>query len=295
MRRNFISVLITLFVLFPLAASAKDVKIIDDGITLNARLEIAEGKSLEDGVVLMLHGTLAHHGMDTIKGLQDVLLERGINTLAISLGYKIDDRYGMYDCKQTHRHLYTDAIDELTAWVKWLEAQNVGPITLFGHSRGGAQAARYLTETPSAKIIRAVLLAPATWSQERTANGFKKNHKKELTKVLEQAEALVAKGKGAQVIEKVGFLYCPEGNATAETFVSYYRPDTRFDTPTLLTKIKVPTLVIAGSQDTVVKDIGEKISALADDEKLTFTMIEDADHFFLDLFAEDVADQIIGE
>ncbi|MEK9725450.1 MAG: hypothetical protein VW405_18500, partial [Rhodospirillaceae bacterium] len=38
------------------ASAAEEVRITSGGLTLNARLELAEGKTLADGVVLMVHG-----------------------------------------------------------------------------------------------------------------------------------------------------------------------------------------------------------------------------------------------
>ena len=58
--------------------------------------------------------------MEPIANLQDVLTERGFNTLAITLSLGISDRKGIYDCAQPHRHLHTDALDEISAWLQWV-------------------------------------------------------------------------------------------------------------------------------------------------------------------------------
>ncbi len=36
------------------------------GLTINANLELADGKALQDGVVLILHGTMAHNLMEIV-------------------------------------------------------------------------------------------------------------------------------------------------------------------------------------------------------------------------------------
>lgn len=273
-----------------LPATAEEVRLKPGTQTLNAQLDLASGKALKDGVVLIVHGTLAHNDMETLKTLRGVLNDRGLNTLAINLSLAIDDRHGMYDCKTPHRHKHLDALDEIAAWMDWLKGQGAGPVVLFGHSRGGNQAARFAAERGNPMIAKLVLLAPATWNAEKTAQGFEKSHSRPLAPDLTAAEALVKAGKGDQLLDKPGLLYCPTAKVSAASFVSYYRPDPRFDTPSILGEIKVPVLVMAGSNDTVVADLPQKMTGKADGAKVAFKVIDGADHFFLDLYAEDVAD-----
>jgi len=294
MPHHSIRIILGLFLIFAVssAPSADDITLRSGGLELNGRLEVAEGKSLTDGVVLMVHGTLAHNAMETIQGLQDVLTEREINTLAITLSLGISDRKGMYDCAKTHRHRHTDALDEIALWLDWLKAKGAKDVTLFGHSRGGNQAAWFAAERQHDLLQRLALLAPATWNAERAASGFKKNHGRDLAVVIKEAQALAAQGKGDEPMKGTGVLYCPEADVTPNSFLSYYLPDDRFDSPALLDKIKQSVVVIAGSNDTVVAGLAERVEPMADAKNLRFVLIEDADHFFLDLIAEDVADAI---
>ena len=280
-----------LFLLFDAPSSKSDeVKVKHAGLTLNAELQLAEGKGLQHGAVLLVHGTLAHNGMDTIKNLSEVLNERGLNTLAINLSLGVNDRHGMYDCNTISRHKHLDALEEIAVWVEWLQSRDVGEIVLFGHSRGGNQVARYVTEKDVTNLTKAVLLAPSVWSAERAARGFMSRHGKSLAKVLARAEAQVKRGGADQTLLGVGLLYCKNADATASSFVSYYGSDTRFNTPSILKEFKIPVLVISGGKDTVVKRLAEAVRPIADGKLISFGMVDDADHFFLDLFAEDVAD-----
>jgi len=294
MPHQSIRLILGLFLIFAVSSdsSADDITLRSGGLELNGRLEVAEGKSLADGVVLMVHGTLAHNAMETIQGLQDVLAEREINTLAITLSLAISDRKGMYDCAKTHRHRHTDALDEIALWLDWLKAKGATDVTLFGHSRGGNQAAWFAAERQHELLQRLALLAPATWNAERAAAGFKKSHGRDLAAVIEGAQALVGQGKGGQPMKGIGVLYCQGADVTADSFLSYYLPDERFDSPALLKKIKQPVAVIAGGKDTVVAGLVERVEPMADGKNLRLVLIEDADHFFLDLMAEDVADAI---
>ncbi len=285
---RFLSVL--LLALSTMAAHADEVRIKHAGLTLNAQLNMADGKALKDGAVMLVHGTLAHNGMDTIKNLSDVLNERGFNTLAINLSLGVDDRHGMYDCKVPHRHKHLDAVAEIAAWFDWLKAKDTGDVVLFGHSRGGNQVTRFATEKGHAALSRLVLLAPATWNRDASAKGYERSHGRSLDAALSDAEARIAAGKGDQMIPGNGLLYCPGADATAKSVVSYYKPDSRFDTPSILKELKLPVLVVAGGKDTVVKGLAERVEPMADGKRLHFGLVDDADHFFLDLYAEDVAD-----
>ncbi|MDH5361194.1 MAG: alpha/beta hydrolase, partial [Gammaproteobacteria bacterium] len=123
--------------LFPWSVYSAEVSRIEQGQKLIANLELAEGKHLRDGVVLMTHGTLAHGQMEIMSTLQGLLKDNGINTLSINLSLGLDSRHGMYDCNVPHRHKHQDAMQEIDGWIKWLGSKNAGPVVLLGHSRGG--------------------------------------------------------------------------------------------------------------------------------------------------------------
>lgn len=274
------------------AAHADKVRLKHGDLTLNGLLQLADGKTLKDGLVLVVHGTLAHNDMDTLNNLRTILKDRGLSTLAINLSLAVDDRHGMYDCATPHRHHHLDALEDIDLWMDWLKGQGAGPVILFGHSRGGNQAARFAAERGHTLLSKLVLLAPATWDAAKAAAGFEKTHGRPLAPALDKAEALVKSGKSDAMMPKMGLLYCPGADVMAGSFVSYYRPDPRFNTPAILGEIKVPVLVMAGSEDNVVADLPDRMEGKADGKRISFEVIDGAGHFFLDLFAEDVADRI---
>jgi pimeloyl-ACP methyl ester carboxylesterase len=291
--RSGLVVLVTLCVALMLVltpARAENVQIKPGNITLNGYLEVAPGASLTDGVVLMVHGTLAHGKMEIMSTLQRAFAERGINTLAITLGLGIDNREGMYDCAIPHNHRNSDAVKEIDAWVAWLKEQGVGRIALLGHSRGGNQASWYLADYDEPAVEKLILIAPRTWSAHEDLEEYKSKYNTPLDSVFKRAKALVESARGGEYIEVPGFLYCENVRVTADTFVDYYEPDERFDTPTVLFFIKKPVLVFTGSEDTVVPDLPEKMEPLSEAANIRWEVIEGADHFFRDLYAEDVAD-----
>ncbi|MEW5839293.1 MAG: alpha/beta hydrolase [Pseudomonadota bacterium] len=273
------------------SAQAEEVTTKLDGVNLRANLEMAAGKSLKDGAVLITHGTLAHNDMELIKGLQAGLKAKGYNSLAINLSLGLDKRASaMYDCPTPHVHKHTDAVGEIAAWTTWLKDKGATRITLMGHSRGGNQTAWALAEKDDAAITSAILIAPQTWEAGYHLKDYKAKYKADLAPLLAKAEKLVAEGKGDTLID-MDFIYCEKTRAAAKSVVSYYKDDARMDTPTLLAQSKKPVLVIIGSADTTVKGLPEKMAKAADGKRIKAYTVEGADHFFMDLYTDEVVEQ----
>lgn len=281
------------FVMAPDAhATDEAVSLQHEGLALNGRLVVADGNALTDGVVLITHGTLAHNGMEIIQAMQTALSERGHNSLAITLSLGLDNRTGMYDCKVSHTHKHTDALDEIGLWLDWLKGQGVENVTLMGHSRGGNQTAWFAAERPDPVVKKVALIAPQTWDEQGQAGSYEKGYGVPLAQRLEQAQKMVSTGKGQEMMNDIGFIYCPGANASAEAFVSYYQPDPRMHTPNLIPEIKVPVLVVAATEDQVVKGLPEAMAPLVEAGQAQMKIVDGADHYFLDFFIEDAADAV---
>lgn len=269
-------------------ASAEDVKQTYQGKTLNANLVYADGKSYGDNVVLLLHGTLTHNGRSTYADLQNNLAKEGITSLSMNLSLGLSDRRGEYDCATPHTHKHTDAIAEVGVWMDWLKQQGVKKVSVMGHSRGGNQIAWYVSEKDSDAVNKVILLAPATGEQQ-SGKEYQEKYGKPLNSVLKNAKDMVKAGKGKEMMKDTDFIYCEKAQVTAEAFVDYYDVKPKFDTPTVLKSIKKPTLVIVGSEDTVVPELPKRLEAIKGQKNVTITTIDGGDHFFVDLANEDVA------
>lgn len=273
----------------PAMAGNSDVELEIGGSTALGTLNVPNGKSLSDGVLVLTHGTLAHKDMELIKALQAGLAERGIATLAHTLTLSLDRRKGMYDCKQPHAHAHSDGVNEIGAWVDWLKKQGAGKISVLGHSRGGNQVAWYASN--NGDIEKVVLLAPALGlSGKFAAEVLKRRSGADITPYVDTASALASQGKSESMLDVPAFIYCPEGKASARALLSYYTDDERRNAIANIKNIAAPILVIAGSKDTAVPDVPKKIKPIADGTKVRFALVEGADHMFLDFYAEDVAD-----
>jgi pimeloyl-ACP methyl ester carboxylesterase len=291
MRNLFIILLLNLCLAF--TASAGVVTLSHEGRTLNARLEPVGSDWQSGPVVLMTHGTLAHRGMEIIVGLQGMFADRGISSLAINLGLGLDNRAAtMYDCATPHTHKHTDAVGEIGAWLDWLKAQGVGRVALLGHSRGGNQTARFAAGHDDPVVNAVLLVAPMTSDEGYAVEDYRKRYGKELTPLLASAQKMVAEGKGGDMMTHVDFIYCEDTSATAEAFLSYHGPDVKMDTPVLLADIRAPVTVFVGTEDTVVKGLIGKVQPLADGKAISLVTMDGADHFFRDLYSEDIADLV---
>lgn len=271
---------------------ADEVTIDYKGRMLNGELVLAEGKGLDAPLVLMTHGTLGHNRMDIMTALQNQLTTAGFNTLAINLSLGVDNRHGMYECATPHRCTHREALDELAAWLEWLNSRGASRITLLGHSRGANQTAWFASEHDDPAIERVVLIAPMTWNKGDNAKEYRQRFGKELAPTLSRARQLVAKGKGDELLPDVGFISCANTSVSARAFADYYAHEPRFDTPLLLQKIAKPVLVVAGSADTTVPDVAKKVAPLAERENIRLVVIDGADHFFRDIYGERAAEAI---
>lgn len=291
MIRAFSTLLLAL--LFCSPAVAEEVSTRHQGRTLKAYLERVDGLSLSDGVILMVHGTLAHGRMEIMSALQDNLKARGFNSLSINLSFNVDRRpFAMHDCKRPQTHTNEDAVREIAAWVAWLKAQGASRITLLGHSRGANQVAWYASERLDPAVKAAVLIAPGAWTEADQAQDYQKRFGKPLAPLLDKARRLVKQGQGKTVMPKVDVVYCNDTRAAAETLLSYHGFEPRLDAYAALGKAPLPFLVVAGSADEVAPGVEEKARPHADGKRVHLVTIEGADHFFRDLYAEEAADAI---
>lgn len=279
----------------PAGAAEEERELSVAGRTVLATLRTPATMTPDTPLVVMTHGTLAHKDMETIQALAKALAERGVASLAHTLSLGLDRRRGMYDCATRHDYQTDDAIAEIDAWVA--QAASVSRrVYVLGHSRGGNQVARYLAARPDAPVQAAVLLAPATASVEATMRtAYAGTYGAPLAPLLDQAAKAAAEGRGAEWMSVPGFIYCRNAVVTARAFAAFYRADPRQDTAALVAALKRPVLVLAAAKDTTVPDVASAFAAVAGGQegRVRVETIEDADHFFLDLAADDAADRIV--
>ena len=271
------------------SASAEEIIIKSGDLRINAVLNIATD-SINDGpLVLLVHGTLAHNGMEIITNLQSLLDDESLNSLAINLSLGIDNRHGAYDCAVPHVHRHEDALTEIGTWIEWLKGQGVDQVLLAGHSRGGGQVAAY-SQNPDAIVLGQVLIAPATWNPEYVEKAYYNRYQKSLSDLIAVAKQQPSNG---WMPEPTDFIYCDNApKVKAASFLSYYQPPQTLNTPDLLVEGGLHTVILAGSEDAVVKDLPEQLE-VREFSNVEFILVDGADHYFRDLYSDDIVETMV--
>ena len=292
-RQGLLSVIIgTLLLVNSVSLQAEEVTQQYRGLTLNANLELAESKALEDGVVLILHGAMAHNRMEIIEASQQALLDNDQSSLAINLSLGVDNRHGFYDCAWPHRHTLNGNLDELDAWVEWLSAKRVAGIVIMAHSFAANQAMVYAVERKNPVVTRLVLLAPNTTSDAKAH--YEARYGEILDENLERVQIQIDVGKGDELIDNLDFSYCPQASVSANSFYSYNRPDNKFrQFPLYLSKMPVPTMIVTGTRDELQPNIARDVAPFVDGSRIRLAVVENAGHFFRDLNIEEAVEAAV--
>lgn len=277
------------------SASAEEVRREHIGLALLGNLEVPAGKRIEGApVALIVHGSLAHHGMEIVTELQSRLKAQGVTSLAITLSLGLDARRGMLDCTVEHDHRASDAVEEISAWIDWLKERKAASVHLVGHSRGAQQVAQYAAGEPDDAMGRIVLVAPPTDTPAEAAARYREAYGADLDQVLAGATKLVQDGEEDTILDLPGFLSCKPARVTAAAAIDYYDPERKRAASGLLASIKQPVLVVAGSADHVSPEVAARVAAAKPGPHVTIETIDGADHFFRDLFADDLAEKVAG-
>ena len=275
------------------ASVAAPVQIEIQGLTALGELQLASGKSLKsDGVVMILHEELAHHRMEIISALQELLRERGVNSLAITLTLGLQNRHGIFDCAIEQDHRNEDAVVEIGAWISWLKEQGASSVTLAGHARGGNQVAIYAAKEPDKVVKRLVLIAPNADTTASMEAEYSRRFQQPLQPIVAEAEKLVAEEESTTLMSGVPFLACRSANVTSGAFVNYYGPNQNLYTPSLLPHISMPVLIAVGELDPLANELLPAVQGIPGTTKIKLETLAGADHFFRDAAADDLADRV---
>jgi len=273
--RKFLRLASLLLALAPGVAAAEPVQIKPSLTRLNANLELPPGKTVGDGVVVIVHGMLSWYGQETVAALQKNLKAHGIGSLAITLSLGVDDRRGPRNCDVTHDYALAGPQREVSRWMDWLSGQKAKSVDLLGFSRGGAQVAAIAPQLPNVRKV--VLMAPAFATALEQAEAYQRAFGHPLQPGIDAAR------KNPLAMRTVDFLNCKQAPVLNATFLDGYSELP----PQLAARTGKPTLVIVAGKDEVVPDLARKLPS-----DVKPVVIDGASHFFLDLYGEEAADVV---
>jgi pimeloyl-ACP methyl ester carboxylesterase len=266
-------------------ALAEPVSIKPASLKLNANY--IENTDTSQPFFLILHGTLAWHGMELPSTLQTLLQEEGYGSLAFTLSLGQTDRSGFFDCQQPIISGHGDAQQEIDYWVDYLHQQGYKNIVLVGHSRGGAQMAAYALHKPT-DVKQVFLIAPMVWVEADISAEYQQKNSKPLAPLLKD----LGRGNLAKLSQQ-DVLHCKKSAVSAGAFLSYYRRSPEKHTPALISEIKVPARVYLGTEDPLTIAFNKQQAMFISNPKVSLSYIDGADHFFRDLYADELVEDMI--
>jgi pimeloyl-ACP methyl ester carboxylesterase len=278
--------LLTVFCI-TLSAQSAEVQSLLDGRVLNA--SFVQPDADLDEAFLVIHGTWAHHQMEIVQALQRGLAERGEASLAPTLTLGQSGRAGFLKCAPTMTPDESTVGPEIRHWLDFLSSRGYRTVTLLGHSRGALQAARLLIERPDPRVTRLVLLGPPTWRQGEMATRYDLQDRGALKTLLGKARETPQAMLGPLTLQ-----HCTGVHTTGTVFLDYYDPLIVRHTPDLLEHIRIRTDVVLGAADDVAAWSPADVSAAQLRRNVRVSLIDGADHFFRDLYMDEVLDGVLA-
>jgi len=240
-------------------------------------------------VAISIHGTRGFKTMEIISVLSENLLDLNVDTIAPNISYGINDRGNEFlSCDIKHLHNRHENINEIIRWFLFAVERDYNNIILIGHSRGGQDIMHAYEKilkiypSESEKISSIVLLAPLTDNLEDINNSLEESNNMTINALLE---------KDKDKLIKINFLSCPNTTVKVSSFLSYYNISPHEQITQMLKDIKINTYVFTASEDVFVPKTHSKISNIIN-ENIKLIQIDGSDHFFRDLFLDEVIENL---
>ena len=261
----------------------------DDGITLNANLS----ENLQnDSVYMIVHGTRGFKTMEIIKSLEEKIILNGHDVLSINLSYGITNRDDSFlSCDIKHTHNEHESVREIISWYEYLLSKNYKKIMFVGHSRGGFNIVQ-ASELIGNRDIELHLLAPIVDTHKGTRDYYMSEHNLPYDEIIQNNDEYIISEK----YPPINFLFCENAQVSSITFRSYLdftesrtKYPFTFNILKLLNESNNKVSIYSGSADEILLDSYKKFESL-NKENIKHYIIDDGDHFFRDIYLDDVID-----
>jgi dienelactone hydrolase len=262
-----------------------------NGLVLNANLK---SNSQSDTIFILVHGTRGYKDMEIIKSLSQKIYDYGYSSLSINLSYDIDNRASEFlSCDRVHTHNEHTSIDEIVSWYRYLENQDYKNIYFIGHSRGAFNVIQAMAIINN-NNIKAYLLAPVIDTYLGTKNYYDQEHNLPYETLINNKDEFIISDR----YPSINFLFCENARVSSSTFRSYLDlsknqtlyPFT-FSIVDLLKDTNSMVTIFSGTDDEILLDSYKKLNQI-NQPNISHILIDEADHFFRDIYLDDVIDII---
>ncbi len=262
-----------------------------NGLVLNANLK---SNSQSDTIFILVHGTRGYKDMEIIKSLSQKIYDYGYSSLSINLSYDIDNRASEFlSCDRVHTHNEHTSIDEIVSWYRYLENQDYKNIYFIGHSRGAFNVIQAMAIINN-NNIKAYLLAPVIDTYLGTKNYYDQEHNLPYETLINNKDEFIISDR----YPSINFLFCENARVSSSTFRSYLDlsknqtlyPFT-FSIVDLLKDTNSMVTIFSGTDDEILLDSYKKLNQI-NQSNISHILIDEADHFFRDIYLDDVIDII---
>ena len=281
---------LTVFLFSNLVLASNSIEITrNDGIKLNANLS----QNLQnDSVYMIVHGTRGFKTMEIIKSLEEKIILNGHDVLSVNLSYGVTNRDDSFlSCDIKHTHNEHESVTEIISWYQYLLSKNYKKIIFVGHSRGGfniVQASALIGN----KDIELHLLAPIVDTYKGTRDYYMSEHNLPYDQIIQNNDEYMISEK----YPPINFLFCENAQVSSSTFRSYLdftenrsKYPFTFSIFKLLSESNSKVSIYSGSADEILLDSYKRFESL-NKENIKHYVIDDGDHFFRDIYLDDVID-----
>jgi pimeloyl-ACP methyl ester carboxylesterase len=231
-------------------------------------------KTRSDLALVLIHGVAMNFYLPPLSLFGQELAQLGYHSLVMNTrGHDWIARAGnLTKFGGSAYEVLEDCLPDLDGALRFLTEQGYRRFVLIGHSLGAIKSIIYQGTRQRTDIVGIVSCsAPRQFYSERAARqpAFKE--------VIERAEALIAQGKGGELLS-VAVGSAP-GIFTARTHVNKYGKDDRNDVRPYAKMVGCPLLVLVGSAEP--KFFHQYAQEIADAaEHGTYTLVQGANHFY---------------
>jgi pimeloyl-ACP methyl ester carboxylesterase len=244
-----------------------------DTIPLDGALHLPEGRPVT-GAVLLFHGNTMNFYTGAPRFLPPALTAMGYACLAFNRrGHDILSIRDSREAEGAAFQLTAEGIEDNRIAAAWMRGRGFPPPVVIGHSNGGMLAVPHVVSHPDTPAL--VLLSAHGGGKDGVARTSRAGlmARDRLAEITLQAKALVAAGRGRELMLMPGWWYV----ITAESFLD--RLIAMPDVLDLAPEVTCPVLYIRGDQESPDAYPAEAFQARAGG-RCDVRIISACDHFY---------------